>query len=730
MASRQVSQFVELHQLLANHFNLEELQELCFILGVRYDDLGGQTLSAKTLALRTYMERRNRMPQLIEQLTILRPSVDWPAFISTALEAEPPFKGLTYFTEADADIFYGRQTLTAEIVSFLNDHRFLAVVGASGSGKSSLVRAGVVPAVRSGSIKLNEQTSASWPIHIITPGDEPLKALAASLTRQAESVTAMKALVTDMQADSQSLDLWLYRQFANQPDTRLVLVVDQFEELFTHCDDPLERSLFVENLAHAAQSGKQGRLTLIMTLRADFYAHAVQYEILRPLLETGQKIVGPMSAAELRQAIEGPAAAGDWQFQPGLVDLILRDLGATQGQEPEPGALPLLSHVLLETWRRREGQMMTLAGYQAAGGVHRAIAATADAVYVSLTPEQQAIVRHIFSRLTGLGKGTEDTRRRARPDELAPQIEDAPEVQTILQRLVDKRLVTISGESVEVAHEALIREWPRLRSWVDEDRAGLRIQQQLTEAAQGWLELDQDPGALYRGMRLVQAETWALESGSRLSELENRFLAESRNAIKAEERARQKAHQRAQRIPAYSLLGGASAFALSFLLVGSPAVENQDLLLVLTLLRLTAGGLAGFFLVFLVDLAVTRIGWRDWTPWLLGGLSGSLVFALLLYFDTLLRVSSVDATLPYAAAAGALWGLPAGLGRVWMLHDNPSQWRIILFTAFLCGLVLMLIARASSVFGDITDMATFLTGAVVPFGILMAAHLADSGEGR
>lgn len=270
------------------------------------------------------------------------PPRPWQTFQPAEPEAESPFKGLHYFDESDAHLFFGREQLTAELVDHLRQHRFLAVVGASGSGKSSLVRAGVIPAIRRGEIRQNGHSSARWPIHLITPGDEPLKALAATLTRDSESVTALKALLTDLRTNAESLDLFLFRH-GGRLRGRILLVVDQFEELFTQCDDPEERRLFVENLVCAAESGKQGRLSLILTLRADFYAHAVQYEGLRPLLETRQKIVGAMNGDELRRAIEAPTAQDNWQFQPGLVETMLQDVGR------EPGALPLLSHALRET---------------------------------------------------------------------------------------------------------------------------------------------------------------------------------------------------------------------------------------------------------------------------------------------------------------------------------------------------------------------------------------------
>ncbi len=532
-----------LREQIKSLFNLPEFRQLCFDLGVDYEEIAGDTKSDKVVSLLLHMQRREQFPTLIARLDELRPGVTWAYQPSAEPESEPPYKGMHYFTEQDAPLFFGREEVVSELVDHLRQHRFLAGLGASGSGKSSVVRAGVVTAVRQGAIERDGQQSDGWPIHIITPGDEPLKALAATLTRDAESVTAMKTLIADMQADSESLDLWLYRELVAQ-ETRLLLVVDQFEELFTQCDDEDMRRQFVENLVHAVSSGKQGRLTLVLTLRADFYAYAVQFEALRPLLETRQKIIGAMTRAELQQAIEAPAEAEGWTFQPGLVETILADVGASENRQPEPGALPLLSHALLETWQRREGRMMTLAGYQAAGGVRRAIATTADTVYAQLTPEQQAIARNIFLRLTELGEGTEDTRRRVQLDELLPQTQQASEVKNVLAHLADKRLVTTDEDSAEVAHEALIREWPTLRKWLDENREGLWIQRQLTAEAREWQATGEDSSYLFRGARLAQAQEWTTEHGLQLNELEWRFLVGSETAVEREEREKEVQRQR------------------------------------------------------------------------------------------------------------------------------------------------------------------------------------------
>jgi len=244
-----------------------------------------------------------------------------------------------------------------------------------------------------------------------------------------------------------------------------------------------------------------------------------------------------MSAEELRRAIEEPARRGEWTFEPGLVDLFLRDAG------DEPGALPLLSHALLETWQRRRGRTLTLAGYAESGGVRGAIARTAETTFNQLTREQQAVARKIFLRLTELGEGTQDTRRRAALTELIPRPEDAPAVQAVLKKLADARLVTTAEGTAEVAHEALIREWATLREWLNENREGLRLHRQLTQAAQEWDKLNRDVGALYRGARLAQAVEWADAHADDLNVLERAFL----EASLAERQAQQEAEAARQR---------------------------------------------------------------------------------------------------------------------------------------------------------------------------------------
>jgi WD40 repeat protein/DNA-binding SARP family transcriptional activator len=457
----------------------------------------------------------------------------------------PPFKGLSFFEESDAGRFFGRDELTATLVSHVVDclnnrpdgPRLLTVIGASGSGKSSIVRAGLVPALRLLDVLAIAHSGKYRPfrdaISILTPAACPLESLAIRLTAGVGSVNSTAALIDDLARETRGLHLAVSRLIAGHPFSRLLLVVDQFEELFTLCRDEAARRAFIDNLLYAA--GTDGPVIVVIALRADFYAQCAPYENLRRALTGRQVYIGAMDPEELRQAIEAPAVAGDWAFEQGLVDLLLREVGDA------PGALPLLSHALLETWRRREGRVMTLAGYQASGGVAGALAHTAESAYRRFSPREQAIARNIFLRLTELDESVDEhlpefyTRRRASLAELILRPEDASQVQAVLTRLADARLITTSQETAEVAHEALMREWPRLGEWLHENREGLRLHHQVAQAAQDWIRSARDPSLLYRGARLAQAGEWAAGHGEDLNELERAFLA----AGKAEEASSQ-----------------------------------------------------------------------------------------------------------------------------------------------------------------------------------------------
>jgi WD40 repeat protein len=437
-----------------------------------------------------------------------------------------PYKGLNYFDETDADLFVGREALTTKLVERILslastrspiETCFLAVVGASGSGKSSLVHAGLLPALRW------HKVSKEWQIAVLTPTAHPLESLATSLIDESKSVSAIATLMDDFARDPRSLQIFAKRKLGSRSGSHLLLVIDQFEELFALCRSEEERAAFIGNLLSAA-SETDGQVIVIIAMRADFYAHCANYVQLREALAKNQEYIGAMSDEELRRAIEEPARRGRWEFEPGLVDLLLHDVGQ------EPGALPLLSHALMETWHMRRGRTMTLSGYTTTGSVRGAIAETAEVVFLDLfSSEQRKIARRIFLRLTELGDETStgDTRRRATFSELILRPEEADTTEYVLKVLADARLITTSEDSVEVAHEALIREWPTLRGWLEDNREGLRLHRQLTDAAWEWNALNREPDMLYRGARLTQAQEWAETQQEEMNLLEREFLEAS-----------------------------------------------------------------------------------------------------------------------------------------------------------------------------------------------------------
>lgn len=496
------------------------------------------TLTARFLPVLDIEDQQEVAARLLELAAAVRRE-DAPAL------GLPPYKGLHFFDEADAGLFFGREALTERLVArFMEqiaaDTRCLSIVGASGSGKSSVVRAGLIPALRW------RQPSSGWPIFVITPTAHPLETLAPALGGELQLPLAARRLVDDLLQRPERLNLALQEAAATAGAGHALLVVDQFEELFTLCRSEVERQAFVDSLTTAV-TAPDATAAAVIVLRADFYAHCARYDRLREMLSQHQEYIGPMTTDELRRAIEEPARCEHWEFEPGLVDLLLHDVGADAASCPEPGALPLLSHALLATWERRRGRTLTLSGYTASGGVRGAIAETAESVfYDQLDQEQRQIARQIFLRLTELGGGdaAADTRRRVSIDELARVPEERESVHAVLSALADARLVTTDANAAEVAHEALIREWPTLRGWLEEDREGLRLHRHLTEAAQDWDVGGRDPGSLYRGARLQQALEWAGAHPRDVNALELAFLDASREEAEREVREREAQRQR------------------------------------------------------------------------------------------------------------------------------------------------------------------------------------------
>jgi WD40 repeat protein/transcriptional regulator with XRE-family HTH domain len=407
--------------------------------------------------------------------------------------ASAPYRGLARFEPGDRELFFGRDRLIADLLRVVRGHRISAVVGASGCGKSSLLRAGLVPALR----EPDDGGPLPAAVRILTPGPRP-----ASTHR-------------DVLA-------------AAPDDGDTVVLVDQFEELFTLATEAGERTGFLEMLLAAAEPGS--RLRVVIAVRADFLGRCAEHHRLAEALREATLLVGPMSPEELREAIVRPAAAAGLTVERTLTARIVGDVGA------EPGGLPLMSHALLETWRRRQGRTLTRSAYDAAGGVHGALARTAEKLYSGLTPEQAQTARRVMLRLITPGAGAQDTSRPADRSELEPG--GAGNAAGVVERLAKARLITLDGGTVTLAHEALISAWPRLHAWIDAERDRLRLHRQLTRDAQAWQALGRDAGALYRGTRLGMAEeTFPAERRGDLTTLEAEFLSASLEARDRERRA-------------------------------------------------------------------------------------------------------------------------------------------------------------------------------------------------
>jgi WD40 repeat protein/transcriptional regulator with XRE-family HTH domain len=437
--------------------------------------------------------------------------------------AGPPYRGLKPFETADAPLFFGRDEETAAILNRIRELRtgqgpaMLAVVGPSGSGKSSLLRAGVIAAL------------------------------------QAEAVPCALATPTQLSA------------VADEPD---VLVLDQFEESFTHLDSGARRRL-LEALAH-----RRPGTVVVLGLRADFYAAASREPALLPALQNAQVVVGPLDRDRVRAAITRPAAQAGMSVEDGLVEVILGDLAPhdAPGIAHDPGALPLLSHALLATWERARGSRLTLADYRASGGIEQGIQRSADEVFASLDSSEQALARRLFLRLVNVAEEAQLTRRRISRPELAQL---GVGTDAVTDRFVDRRLLTVDRDTVQVSHEALLSAWPRLRDWIDADRAGLRLHRQLTDAAHAWQDADRDTALLLRGTRLDAAIEWAAGHGES-TELEREFVSASRAQAVAEHSTQQRQLRRLRRMLAALGVLAAVAVASTVVTLHATSVANDS----------------------------------------------------------------------------------------------------------------------------------------------------------
>ncbi len=463
-----------------------------------------------------------------------------------------PYVGLAAFQPADAERFFGREALVDELVTRLSRRRFLAVFGASGAGKSSLLRAGLIARL---------EAAAKSLVILVVPGVYPLRECAIGLAAHTGRTAAQ--VLADLLADPRNLTVTLLEALADRaPRSELVLVIDQFEEVFTLCSDERERAAFIGALLEPAQAA-DGRVRVVIGVRADFYSHCSNYPALAGALNDHQMLIGPMNADELRRAVTQPAINAKCSVEAALLAEIMTQAAG------QAGALPLVSHALQETWRRRRGNTLTLAGYQAAGGVTGALANSAEHLYESLTPSQQQHARQLFVRMTALGEGTEDTSRRISRTEL----DGHDDLTIVLNRLADARLVTLEEDTVAIAHEALIGAWPRLRGWLTDNRADLHTHRHLTEAAHAWTAMARDPGSLYRGARLESIREWAARehNSDTLNAAEQAFLQASVAAAAADQQATVRRNRRLR-----SLSAALALLLLAAVAIGVEAVRNRS----------------------------------------------------------------------------------------------------------------------------------------------------------
>ena len=471
---------------------------------------------------------RSRVQAIIrarEMNLIVKPSETFSSLPIPTEDFHPqnPYKGLHAFQSADYRDFFGREKITDRLISRMGEtgeySRFLAVVGPSGSGKSSLVKAGLIPAIWRGDL----QGSEKWFVVEMLPGSHPLEELEIGLTKVAanQSHNLREQLLRDKRGLLRTASLILPND-----DSQLVLIIDQFEEVFTLIDIESERKAFLD-LLHTAVTDSRSRVRVVVTLRADFYDRPLNYPEFGELVHHRLEAVMPLAADELERAILRPAEQVGISFEPGLVSSIVADVNY------QPGALPLLQYALTELFERRQGRVLSREAYQSIGGTIGALARQADELYIALNNHERELVRQMFLRLVTLGEGTEDTRRRTPRSELLAIATDSDSMDDIIDNYTSYWLLALDTDPstrnpiVEVAHEALLREWEQLRVWLNKSREEIKLQRQLAAMAADWSAANREPSYLAHGSRSEQFERWAAETNLVLTPAEREYLTAS-----------------------------------------------------------------------------------------------------------------------------------------------------------------------------------------------------------
>jgi hypothetical protein len=454
-----------------------------------------------------------------------------------------PYRGLFHFGPGDAEYFFGRESFVKRLFQAIQTRNFIPLLGASGSGKSSVVLAGLIP-------KLEQEQKDRWKFTHFRPGSDPFHALALALVPlyttsldDTEQIAQTRKLAGYLNDNTVPLSDVFAKIQQNHFNHRILLIADQFEEIYTQCSDHTVRNRFLNCLLASFQpfdSSSSSSTVLVTTMRADFLANALSYRPFADMLQNADVKLGAMNKVELTEVIEKPAKKLGVTFEVGLIERILNDI------EVEPGNLPLLEFALTELWKKRTGKQLTHSAYEAIGQVKGALADYADDKYVKLTSKEQEQARRIFIQLVRPGEGTEDTRRRANRSELD---EENWNLITRKEGLADSRLVVTNRndsehETVEVVHESLIQNWGQLRQWMNTDRGFRAWQERLRSSMNQWEELERNEDALLQSVLLAESEQWLKERLVELSLTEQEYIRQSVNLrdrlLKEEEERKQR----------------------------------------------------------------------------------------------------------------------------------------------------------------------------------------------
>ena len=488
--------------------------------------------------------------------------------ITSTLQPQPftgqcPYVGLRPFAESDADLFFGRETSIADLTARLKTTHALFITGPSGSGKSSLARAGLIAGLKQGALPGSER----WLYETLSPGREPLAELARTVSSLTGMLGAGEDVRTNGAADPALLGKWLEIALKDDRARRAVILIDQFEETFTQVTHEVDRAAFLNLLTHAA-TVEGGRVSIVLAMRSDFVSNCAAYPQLNALLNQQFWQLAAMSPDELVNAVAQPALRVGLKIEPELIAQIIADM------KSEPRSLPLVQFALRDLFETRQAAggviALTLKDYLKRGGMYQALERHADRSFAQLSEAEQAIAREVFSGLVQIGRVADDTRRTALVDELVPQGTEPARVVTVIGKLADARLIITDEQNgrdtVTLAHEKLIDAWPWLTKLVGERREALSVQNRIAQDAQDWLRLKYEPGLLYRGVKLEQALNWQARFPELVHGPSQDFLTAGIDE-RTRERQRERSRQQARRL---SVALSALAVLLVFWLIQPP----------------------------------------------------------------------------------------------------------------------------------------------------------------